>query len=612
MELAATPALTTVKDADYSLGGEIGRRLEAVTEQWILPTPASNPAILEMFRDRDQEPMRDIMPWAGEFAGKYLTHAVQVYRLTRDPRLREHIQWFVKELASLQADDGYLGPWPADHRLTGTAPNCAGGQRSTWDAWGHYHIMLGLLLWHETAGDRRALACARRMGDLFCKKFLDTDDRLVSTGSEEMNLAPIHSLCLLYQCTGVERYLAMAHAIEEDFEVPPAGDYVRTALAGQEFFETPKPRWESLHPIEGIAELFFITGDEKYRRAFEHIWWSIVEHDRHNGGGFSSGEQATGNPYHQAAIETCCTVAWMAMSVDMLRMSGGSIVADELELSMLNSGLGMMSPCGRWVTYNTPMEGTRIASPTDATAFQARPGQPELNCCSVNGPRALGMLCDWAVMGSEAGPTLNYYGPGRIVVPLGSSNSITIEQETDYPQSGKVIIRLRPRRPAEFALRLRIPYWSAKTRAAVNGQRVGRAEPGRYLEIERKWKKDDTVELALDLSLHYWRGEKECKGKTSIYRGPILLAYDPRFNEMGPDDLPALDARSLRARRVRAKSWLEPWSLWEFAAAGGRKLRLCDYASAGVAGNPYRTWLKVRNAPKARYSRANPLRSGRP
>ena len=611
MTSAIQPVLSPVPDATISLQGEIGRRLGAVSDQWVLPAPFANPAMLEMFRDRDRRPLRNMVPWAGEFAGKYLTHAVQIYRLTRDRRLKQHLEWFVNELVSLQADDGYLGPWPADCRLTGQAPNCGDThrRRPTWDAWGHYHVMLGLLLWHDLTGHRAALRCAQRIGDLVCDTFLATGKRLVSIGSEEMNLAPIHSLCLLYERTGVERYLAMAREIERDFETPPAGDYVRTALAGMEFSQTPKPRWESLHPIQGIAELYFITGDEKYRRAFEHMWWSIVESDRHNTGGFTSGERAQGDPYHQGAIETCCTVAWAAMCVDMLRMTGQSIVADELELSTLNSGLGMMSPCGRWVTYNTPMDGQRTAS-AHSIVFQARPGQPELNCCSVNGPRMLGLIGDWAVMAGDGAIVLNAYAPCRMVVPVGAS-TVTLEQVTDYPATGKIDVRVRSRRAVDFCLKLRIPHWSAATRASINGRSVGPVEPGQYLAIERRWESGDTLRLKLDMSLHYWAGENACAGKTAAFRGPILLAHDPRVSGIDVDDLRDFDARSMKGRRVRAASYLEPWLTWDFVAADGTKVRLCDYASAGVAGNPYQSWLPVRNAPKTPFSRANPLRSGR-
>ena len=41
------------------------------------------------------------------------------------------------------------------------------------------------------------------------------------------------------------------------------------------------------------------------------------------------------------------------------------------------------------------MDGVREAS-AHTIVFQARAGTPELNCCSVNGPRVLGMLGEWA------------------------------------------------------------------------------------------------------------------------------------------------------------------------------------------------------------------------
>ena len=105
-------------------------------------------------------------PWAGEFAGKYLTGAVQVYRVSHDEALRKYLADFVRELCTLQDDDGYLGPWPRDSRLTGTAPNVGKGVAgSTWDAWGHYHIMVGLLAWYDETHDEKSLRAATRTPD---------------------------------------------------------------------------------------------------------------------------------------------------------------------------------------------------------------------------------------------------------------------------------------------------------------------------------------------------------------------------------------------------------------------------------------------------------------
>jgi uncharacterized protein len=782
MNISQNPQMKVPTPIEFNFSGEVRRRLEGLIDQWILPAPYSNPAILEMFRDRDRKPWRDMVPWAGEFAGKYLTHAVQIYRLVHSENLKTHLEWFVKELVGLQTKDGYLGPWPSGYELCGKAPNCSDG--TTWDAWGHYHTMLGLLLWYRQTGDQQALECARRIGDLLCRKFLNTGRRLVKTGSEEMNLAPIHSLCLLYQETGEQKYLDMAREIEKDFEIPPAGDYIREALAGKEFFQTPKPRWESLHPILGIAELYYITGDDKYRRAFEHLWWSIVQYDRHNTGGFSSGEQATGNPYHLGAIETCCTIAWMAMSVEMLRLTGCSIVADELELSFLNSGIGMMNPSGRWVTYDTPMEGRRTAS-QHAIVFQSRPGQPELNCCSVNGPRAMGFLSDWAVMVHENEIFLNYYGPGSIKTKMPSGSAVTLIQQTDYPENDTVNLGIQLEQPEKFVLALRIPYWSARTQVRVNGQEIPEVSPGTYLKLDRTWSPGDRITIKFDFRPHFWVNEQKVvypdwvaqwqvfgpianpsliphhpgrgteslpgdtltqiptsltvdgvclasksvtsekglinfrqvlgqfpgmpiaygfleyesevesvrpvtfsadwwccwfvngvkvfdnhptggnagilmernhkidlplrKGKniiavrvtsgscgwglnlglsdskspsevekvhySSLYRGPILMAYDPRFNDR-PDsmDIPTLNAGKLKEMPAESDSWLKPWLLLEFKGTDGRPVRLCDYGSAGAAGDFYHTWLPMNfpAKPTTTFSKQNPLRSYRP
>ena len=626
------PICRRIQKTMVRLDGPVGNYLHGIIHQWLLVAPKANPGMLEMFRDRDASPLRQMVPWAGEFAGKYLTGAVQVLRLTRDPALKAWLKEFVHILVGLQDTDGYLGPWPKQCRLTNM--NSA-GQR-TWDTWGHYHIMLGLMLWHEETRDKGALACATRIADLICRKYLGRKEpRLVDTGSTEMNLAPAHSLCILYRKTKSERYLKLAIQIVDEFaaqanDEPLAGDYLQQALQGKEFFQSPKPRWESLHPIMALAELYWITGDDQYRQAFEQIWWSIVKLDRHNNGGFSSGEQATGNPFHLAAIESCCTIAWAAMSVEMLKLTGNSVVADELELSTLNSIVGMHSSTGRWATYDTPMNGLRRAS-AHAIVFQSREGSPELNCCSVNTPRGFGLLSEWGLMRDREGLVLNYYGLSQLSARVRPGLSVALTQETEYPLDGKIAIHVQPSKSCEFGLKLRIPHWSEKTTVRINGSSVPGVQAGRYLKIRRKWDAGDRIDVALDMSLHFWRGEQECDGLASVYRGPILLTYDHRYNlenaakgkletrdqeKWDPTtcmlSIPSLDAQRMKSRRVQWTEWLPPLLLLEFKGTRGKAVRLCDFASAGEAGTPYCSWLPVKHCPQApEFSRASPLRTSR-
>ncbi len=626
-----------------NLTGIVGDRLQAVSENWLLEVPHANPAILEIFNDRDIQPYRDLLPWSGEFAGKYLTSAVQVYRLTREPRLRRELAAFVSGLIRRQDADGYLGPWPAESRLTNISSvhGPPGEGLLTWDTWGHYHISLGLLLWHEATKDAAAFLATSRIADLICTRYLDAPPgkRLVDSGYSEMNLAPAHSLAILYRKTRKPEYLRMALQIVDEFAAqkdgaPLAGDYLRQPLEGKEFYETPKPRWESLHPIMGLAELYRLTRKPEFRTAFERIWWSIRNHDRHNNGGFSSGEQATGDPFDPRPIETCCTIAWLAMSVEMLKLQvaayaaapspalsrAAACAADELELSNLNSVLGMHHASGRWATYNTPSDGTRFAS-AHQIVFQARPGSPELNCCSVNSPRGLGLIGDWAVLQNAAGVFLNYYGPGRMLLPKRRGISLELLQETRYPLEPRLRLLVNPSSPLEFKLHLRIPGWSAHTRISLNGEALPEPAPGDYAVLSRLWQPGDNLEIEFDFSPRFWQGERECAGMTSLYRGPLLLALDQRYNRHiyragGAHPLPmdagevfppwAADIWKLHTFTLPVppvkfdhlhfspatwEDWLPPYLLVSVPLRDGRRAFLCDYASAGQTGSLYRSWL---------------------
>ncbi|MBI2297634.1 MAG: glycoside hydrolase family 127 protein [Armatimonadetes bacterium] len=569
------PACDTPRELHLDLAGLVGRRVEANLEQWLLPAPLANPALTGMFQRRDRQPPPDLVDWAGEFAGKYLLSAILARRLTRDPRLDTTVRRVLDDVLKGQAEDGYLGPWPQDQRLLGH-----------WDLWGHYHLMIALLMWHRETGSAPALEAARRIGDLICRTYLDTGRRVLQAGSHEMNMAVIHSLARLHRVTGEERYLRQCRAIQSDWE--DAGDYFRAGLAGTPFYRCPRPRWESLHDLEGLPELYLATGNDDYRRSFINLWNSIRDFDVHNAGSFSSGEQAIGDPYRPGAIETCCTVAWVALSVDMLHLTGDPRVADELERSTLNAVLGAQHPSGRWWTYNTPMDGVRRSSAHEIV-FQARAGQPELNCCSVNGPRALAEISNWAVLEDADGLLVNYYGPSAIILRH-AGVAVKLTQETDYPVGGQITLRVEPEQPVELDLRLRIPGWAAGATVELDGKPVPGVQPGRYLTLARRWSKGDTVRLSFPLELRAEPGESSCRGQVSVFRGPLLLAYDAARNGFDEADLPKLDPTALSgAARPGGEGVLDPWLT--VTTPGERPVVLCDYASAGASGSAYRSWL---------------------
>lgn len=582
-----------VSGARFEFGGITAERARANVDQWLLPAPRANPGMLEMFRRRDRQPAPDLVPWAGEFVGKYLISAIQALRTTEDPALEGSVASTIDELLSLQADNGYLGPWPEDEQLLGH-----------WDLWGHYHIMQALLMWHERTGDDRALEAARRMADLVCDIYLDTDRRVIDAGSHEMNMAIIHSLGWLYRLTEEPRYLEMMRHIERDFE--DAGDYFRMGLEGVEFYRTPRPRWESLHDIQGLVELYRITGDERYKESFANTWRSIAHRDIHPSGGFTTGEQAVGNPYSEGAIETCCTIAWMAMSQDMLRLTGDPEAAEYLDLAYWNVILGAQHPTGRWWTYDTPMNGVRRAS-AHSIVFQSREGTPELNCCSVNAPRGLGMLTEWAIMASDDGLVINTYAPLEARLPVGG-RSVELSIDSAYPVGGEVTLRIDSG-GQPLGLDLRIPSWCAEPRVLVSGEPVeAEVVPGTYCRVSGTWDPGTPVTVRLDMPWRVRPGELGRTGQGTLYRGPLLMAYDTHHGPRDLGDLPAVDAESLDPRPAEVEAArFDPMVAAVVSAADGSPLTLVDYASAGAHGTPYAAWLPVENAPPAPFHLVRPL-----
>ncbi len=586
---AAVPEFETLPRAQMRFAGLAGERVDANVQNWLLRAPQANPGLLEMFRVRDRQPEPRLVKWAGEFAGKYLLSAIPVLEMTDDPRLSGQVSNVVAGLIATQAPDGYLGPFPRQDRLL-----------KNWDLWGHYHAIAALLLWHERTGDQPALAAARKAADLVCATYLNTGRRVLDAGDPEMNMSILTGLAMLYRETGDDRYLKMAREVEKDWE--SAGDYLRAGLDGREFFQGPRPRWESLHDLQGLFELWRITGEPQYRAAFMHHWRSIRRWDRRNSGAFSSGEQATGNAYAPTAIETCCTVAWIALTVDYLKLTGEPQAADELELSTLNGGLGAQHPSGSWWTYSTPMDGAREAS-AQAIVFQARAGTPELNCCSANGPRVLAALRDWALMSGPGGLVLNSYLPGTFQVAC-DGQEIGLEQERDYPRSASQRVLITKSGKREWTLRLRIPAWSANTRVQANFKGgPTQAVAGSYLEVRRRWKAGDAITLEFDFSLRTVSGASEAMGKISLYCGPVLLAWDQAEGTLDEDQVPAVDLARLREARIVSpgRPWtaLErgPWLVVEVPVEGGKTLRLVDFASAGASGTRYRSWLPAVEPP---------------
>jgi uncharacterized protein len=206
-------------------------------------------------------------------------------------------------------------------------------------------------------------------------------------------------------------------------------------------------------------------------------------------------------------------------------------------------------------------------------------------------------------MADADGVMVNIYHASKASITMpGNKSRVTIEQETDFPKGNYVTLRVDPEKESAFALRLRIPAWSARTMVTVNGMEMSGLTAGSYLAIRRTWKSGDVVELTFDFT-----GRVETKNEHfALFRGPIVLSRDTRFND-GSVDQPAerpplgkpveiipvtCDNKDIwLAFTVKLKTGTDP----EAEEMKPHPVHFCDYGSAGntwKSDSLYRTWFR--------------------
>jgi DUF1680 family protein len=571
---------------NMNLGGYAGRLLASNEQSWLQQVLSDNPNLFAAFADPEGNTLFKCM-WHGEFPGKILTGMAQTYRAFRNPATLEAGNKMVSMFKSVQGTDGYLGPWSKSSRFN--------GDTAKWDTWSQYHCIYGLYQWYKITGNRDALAISIKAADCIYNYFIAGKQTFVSQNWAECNFAISHAFAILYQETHDKRYLEASEYIVlkewkltyDDFytKQPLACDWLTASTEGKAFFQSNQRRWESLHTLMTLSTLYQITGKRDYYDALEHYWKSIIQYDRHNFGGFGTGEGATGDPFGFGS-ETCSTVAWMAYSVEYLKLSKNSGVADELEMSFYNAALGSLLGSHDFAYMNFS-DGNRVSSLVDL-AGHGFDGGRQLNCCQANGNRGISEITEWAVLTDKENLYINYYGRSNAETKTPDGSGIKILQETDYPSNGAVKITLSLRKSEPFKLNLRIPGWSVNTAVKVNGKSIENITPGNYLVINRVWKSGDVVEINFNMSIHFWIGEDKCAGKTSAYYGPVLLAMDTAST--------AAESFKLDASAVKKMVFKENGRFWFYGSVNttdGKKIALVDYASAGDQGEPYTTWLTV-------------------
>ena len=108
--------------------------------------------------------------------------------------------------------------------------------------------------------------------------------------------------------------------------------------------------------------------------------------------------------------------------------------------------LGSIDLDGENFYYQNPLDERRLA-----TIWHGCP------CCVGNIPRTLLMLPTWTYAKDEDNLYVNLFVGSTVNVGDVAGTKVEVVQETDYPWSGDVSIRINADDAAEFGLKIRVP-----------------------------------------------------------------------------------------------------------------------------------------------------------
>ncbi|MGC2636070.1 MAG: beta-L-arabinofuranosidase domain-containing protein [Acidobacteriaceae bacterium] len=444
------------------------------------------------------------------------------------PQVQATAEAMMRQVAAAQEPGGYLNTYfVGDKRSERMLPAT---QETGHELYCIGHLLQGAIAWHRATGDTTLLnAGIRFVDDFLLPNYGPAPLKPIVAGHPEIEM----SLIELYRTTGNRRYLELAgYILQGDPRIPLTPRQTTYMFCGIPFTSRTKLEGHAVRAMYaccGATDYYLETGDPVYWKTLNTLWDDLSQHQIYITGGVGarSAGESFGNAYElpnaQAYGESCAAIGNMMWNWRMLAATGDAKFSDVVERALYNGINSGMSLDGRTYCYRNPLafdpsSGDKIRNPWYDTT-----------CCPPNLERTLASLPGYMYSTSDDGLYVHLYENSELNWRLHDGNSLRVTQTTRYPWEGEIQMEVTPATPAEFALHVRIPAWSAKNSVRVNGDSVADVEAGQYLAIKRNWKAGDRVQLSFDMTPQILPANPavtENTGRVAFQRGPVVFCME--------------------------------------------------------------------------------------
>ena len=463
-----------------------------------------------------------------------------------DKKLEAKADEWIAKIAAAQQPDGYLNTF-----YTLNEPQNRYTDMSMHEDYNCGHMIEAAVAYYNVTGKRNFLDVAVKWATHFNSLF-GPGKRDWVTGHQELELA----LVKLFKVTNDSAYIKLSgwllsergHKLAKGYTWTDWKDtaYAQDVLPVKEQKEITGHAVRAMYMYTGAADVAEITGDAGYMNAMKTVWEDVVYRNMYITGGIGSsgGNEGFSNDYdlpnENAYCETCASVGMVFWNQRMAALTGESKYVDVLEKSLYNGALDGLSLDGDRFFYGNPLASNGRHSRREwfGTA-----------CCPANIARLIASLGNYIYAQSSNGIWINLFVGSNTSIDL-PKGTVGLNMQTGYPLDGAVKINISTLKKIKYAMHIRIPgfvtgiavpgglYNFSDIAASgivikVNGVNVNYTAEKGYAVIDREWKNNDVVELALPMDVKKIIARNELKqdnDRMALQRGPLVYCFEGADN----------------------------------------------------------------------------------
>lgn len=477
----------------------------------------------------------------GHIGGHYLSALSYMYASTGDLVIKERLDYMLSELKRVQDanGNGYIGGVP--------------GGKKIWDEVCHGNINAGgfslngkwvpLYNIHKTyAGLRDVyLNTGNEQAKEMLIKMTDWAIHLVSQLSEDQIQDMLRSehgglnevFADVAAITGEKKYLSLAHQFSHHVILDP--------LLKKEDRLTGLHANTQIPKVLGYKRIADVENNSSWSEAARFFWETVINNRSVCIGGNSTHEHFNSTDDFSRMIksiegpETCNTYNMLRLSRMFYQTSLDRKYVDYYEKALYNHILSSQHPETGGLVYFTQMR-------PDHYRVYSQP-QTSMWCCVGSGIENHSKYGEMIYAHRADELYINLFIPSTL---KWKEKKTEIIQKTTFPDESKTQLIVKLEKATSFTLKVRQPEWvKGNVKVSLNGkQQAVTVDENGYISINRKWKKNDKLEIEMPMSLRVEQLPDKSNYYSILY-GPIVLAA-----KTSQDDLKGLFADDSRGGHI--------------------------------------------------------------